>query len=563
MVDDGGVAERELSDDQLADDEPRVQRREILQAIGAGAVAIPAIGRFGESAAASPAMTEIDLMDASNWESGWDIVRDWDADRWSEGMTLQVDTSRTYEDDHSFQIGDGSAAAFVYDDLSASGRVEVEFNYWETGSINSGGAALLNENDEVVLLSGTDNAEWKFILDPESDFTSGNSDDSPTAYHYGGDMNYQRWRTHRLRVDEDGTFAVQTTDIQTGDTVEHCFENCLSGYPEETVRSYETIEKVLIWSENADEFWMENITLSVEQMQGFVVEIEATNAPVEAGETLDVTASITNTGETQETQDVILEINGEGVTTDAVTLDSGQSTERTLSWTAEDRNAVGVRVVSEDTADSDTVTLSPTADSAGESVVEIVDVNDPVQEGETMEVTAEITNVGDADLTDDIHLDVNNQREETKEVTLAPDASTTETFTWTATDRNGVSISVASVTDVDNRHVRLLPTPEETGEAAIEIVDANTPVSEGDTLAVDVEITNVGDAELTQDIHFDVDAQREETREVTLAPGASVIETFTWTVDDRASVGLRAAGEDDWDNSYLLLADTDFTPSGL
>ena len=84
-----------------------------------------------------------------------------------------------------------------------------------------------------------------------------------------------------------------------------------------------------------------------------------------------------------------------------------------------------------------------------------------------------------------------------------------------------------------------------------------------DTPEVAVELINIGEADLTQDIDFDVDAQREETREVTLSPDETTTETFTWDVDGRASVGLRAAGTDDWDNSYLLLADTDFTPSGL
>ena len=87
----------------------------------------------------------------------------------------------------------------------------------------------------------------------------------------------------------------------------------------------------------------------------------------------------------------------------------------------------------------------------------------------------------------------------------------------------------------------------------VEIVDYDDPVVEGQTLEVDYTVTNTGEMEDTQDIEFTVEDQdgnivRSVTdNDVTLGPGATYEETFTWTTDDGDSgeYDVTVASEDD------------------
>jgi len=87
----------------------------------------------------------------------------------------------------------------------------------------------------------------------------------------------------------------------------------------------------------------------------------------------------------------------------------------------------------------------------------------------------------------------------------------------------------------------------------VEIVDYDDPVIEGQTLEVDYTVTNTGDMEDTQDIVFTVEDQdgtvvRSSTdNDVTLGPGDTYDETFTWTTeeDDAGEYVVTVASEDD------------------
>lgn len=292
----------------------------------------------------------------------------------------------------------------------------------------------------------------------------------------------------------------------------------------------------------------------------FSVDIGGTNEPVSGGETLEVDVDVENTGDESGTQTVSLEADGQEVDSTTLELGGGESQTVTLDWETEDGD-VGdsqITVASDDESDQLTVTVHRLAGF----LVTIAETNAPVESGETLEVTATVENTSESTDTQDITLEVNGQQGDTAPLTLASGESKAVVLGWQATDRNGVGVRVASEDDIDNSHVALTSSSGG-GETAIEIIGASTTGSDDETLEATVEITNLSDDELTQDVHFDVDAQREETREVTLGPGESTIETFTSAVGDRTSAGLRAASADDWDNRSLLLVDTDVMPTGL
>jgi PGF-CTERM protein len=65
----------------------------------------------------------------------------------------------------------------------------------------------------------------------------------------------------------------------------------------------------------------------------FAVSIGTTNTPVQEGETLNVTATITNGGDVQGTEAVDLSVNGTVVDSTSLTLGGGASRTIDLSWT--------------------------------------------------------------------------------------------------------------------------------------------------------------------------------------------------------------------------------------
>ncbi|PSQ15340.1 hypothetical protein BRD00_14535 [Halobacteriales archaeon QS_8_69_26] len=62
------------------------------------------------------------------------------------------------------------------------------------------------------------------------------------------------------------------------------------------------------------------------------VSIDSTNSPVTAGDQLDVTATVENTGDSETTETVTLDVGGSQRDSTSVTLGAGESTQVTLSW---------------------------------------------------------------------------------------------------------------------------------------------------------------------------------------------------------------------------------------
>ncbi|QCC51240.1 beta strand repeat-containing protein [Halapricum salinum] len=110
-------------------------------------------------------------------------------------------------------------------------------------------------------------------------------------------------------------------------------------------------------------------TYDVVTPPGFAVTIDSTNSPVTEGETVQVDATIDNTGNAGDTQTIELyyDDTGDGTAntladSQQVTLAPGASQSTTLQWTTAtgDAGDVAVRVASADNADTSTVTVQQT-----------------------------------------------------------------------------------------------------------------------------------------------------------------------------------------------------------
>ncbi|MFC7212590.1 PEGA domain-containing protein [Saliphagus sp. GCM10025334] len=95
----------------------------------------------------------------------------------------------------------------------------------------------------------------------------------------------------------------------------------------------------------------------------FTVEISDTTAPIETGDTLDVTAEIENAGDTGATEEVVLDVGDKtGIDETTVELDSGETETVTLSHEIDESGEFDVVVRGADDEDSTRVTVDEAAE---------------------------------------------------------------------------------------------------------------------------------------------------------------------------------------------------------
>jgi hypothetical protein len=284
----------------------------------------------------------------------------------------------------------------------------------------------------------------------------------------------------------------------------------------------------------------------------FAVVISDTSDPV-AGEDLAVTAEITNTGDTEDTRTVTLDVPGLGSNSTELTLDAGASTTETLSVStgAGDAGTYTAEVSSGDDTDSTTVTVL----SGPEFAVTITGASDPVA-GQPLNVTAEIANTGDVEATQTVTLDVPGLGTDSVEVTLGAGVSTVETLAVTteAGDAGEYTAEVSSGDDTDSTGVSVL----EPASLAVNITDTSDPVA-GQSLNVTAEIANTGDTAATGTITLDVGPLGENSTGVELAGGASVETTLTVDTgpEDAGEYTATVSSPDDSDSANVTVSQAD------
>jgi len=160
----------------------------------------------------------------------------------------------------------------------------------------------------------------------------------------------------------------------------------------------------------------------------------------------------------------------------------------------------------------------------------------PGVSGDAIDVTATITNTGNATATETIDLTVNGTVVGSVSRALDPGESTTETFTW---DTGGVApgaytATVASGTGSASTALTIDP------NVSVRIDATNDPVTDAGTLVVDVTATNNRDEPVSETIELlDVDGAVVDSREVSLGAGESASIDLAWST----SVGDAGTGE--------------------
>ncbi|MFW5907497.1 MAG: CARDB domain-containing protein, partial [Candidatus Natronoplasma sp.] len=246
--------------------------------------------------------------------------------------------------------------------------------------------------------------------------------------------------------------------------------------------------------------------------------VSGVDAPdVVEGETLEVTATIENTGGDAATQTVEMS-SGVGSDSKSISLNGGESTTETFTTgtSSGDAGSYTATVSSDNDSASDTFeVLEP-----GYFAVSGVDAPDVV-EGDTLQVTADIENTGDEADTQTVEMS-SGVGSDSKSISLNGGESTTETFTTgtSSGDAGSYTATVSSDNDSASDTFEVL----EPGYFAVSGVDA-PDVVEGETLEVTAAIENTGGEAATQTVEMSSDLGNDNVS-VTLNPGDSTSETF-------------------------------------
>lgn len=286
----------------------------------------------------------------------------------------------------------------------------------------------------------------------------------------------------------------------------------------------------------------ESTTAQSTTQSNFLVTIHSTNSPVVAGETLTVTANITNIGE-NDTQNVTLSVAGAQRDATTVTLSNGESENVTLSWatTEDDVGNYTAKVTTEDNnASTDVAVLQPAF-----FAVNITNTTSPVTAGQPLKVNATVENTGNSSDEQAVVFSVTGDVQDTTDVALGPGNSTNVTLSWATTsdDAGEYSISVLSDDDVAFGDATVGPPPD----FDVVVTDTTSPVTEGETLDVIATVVNTGNVSVTQTVTLTAAGAQRDATDVTLDAGNSTTVVLSWatTSGDAGEYSAEVASETD------------------
>ncbi len=150
-----------------------------------------------------------------------------------------------------------------------------------------------------------------------------------------------------------------------------------------------------------------------------------------------------------------------------------------------------------------------------------------VNVGESVSISLRVANTGDLSGSYKVTLKINNAVVQTQSVTVAGGASKTVTFT-TAQDVAGTyAIDVNGLSDTFT--VKTVQAPAAFTVSALSI--SPTEVNVGESVTISLRVANTGDLSGSYEVTLKINNTTVETKDVTLAGGASQTVTFTTTQD--------------------------------
>jgi PGF-CTERM protein len=298
----------------------------------------------------------------------------------------------------------------------------------------------------------------------------------------------------------------------------------------------------------------------------FRVEINSTNSPVTENDTLDVEAIIENTGDQTDSQEITLDVDGQRDSID-LALDPGAKQTRTLEWETDDGDAGSYNAVVASDDDSDSVGVD--VEDVPHFEVDIQSTDEPVVEGNTLRVEADVENTDLASDTQDVELEIDGTVRDTEELSLDGGDTGTVVLQWDTDDGDAgdYEANVSSETDTDSTDVEVNepptvsfsrdPTRPNRNEAVTFEADATDPDGsiesyqwriDGETVssaeAFTYTFTGTGDHDVELTVTDDDGASASASRTVNVnAPPSVSIPAVDATVGEEVSIQADASDD--------------------
>jgi hypothetical protein len=275
--------------------------------------------------------------------------------------------------------------------------------------------------------------------------------------------------------------------------------------------------------------------------------IEATTAPVVAGEALRVNVSVANPGNVSVTRELSLSVDGTVRDSRNVTLSGGENATIGMTWETApgDAGEHAIAVAGRNDSDSGTVSVLEPANLT----VAVASTNAPVVAGGNLTVDVTITNAGEVPGRETVALAIDGTERDSRNVSLEVGGSTTVTLAWntTASDAGEYTARVSSATDTDSESL-IVRAP---AAFAVSIDSTSAPVAAGENLLVNATVANMGGVAGTRNVTLtDVSGDETDGVSVALAAGETRNVTLDWTTSDAdVGTGTVAVGVGD-DTAY-------------
>lgn len=267
----------------------------------------------------------------------------------------------------------------------------------------------------------------------------------------------------------------------------------------------------------------------------FDVSIGDVNDPVVEGETLTIPARITNTGGIAGTGSLEFFVDGNQACSYQESLDPDQSATRSCDYATSvgDEPSVGITVETSDNSDSYTASVDPAPDDAYFDI-SIDDVNDPVVEGETLQAEVSVTNTGDKTGTQTIRFEADGAQVNSESITVDGDGIKSRTLSYATEsgDSPSVSLVISSDGNGSSDSYDASVSESETGEFFSVEISTNEPVTVGNSLEVDITVSNTGDAAGTQTVYVEGWGGTKDGNTYSLGPDESDTGSWRWGTSD-------------------------------
>jgi len=457
--------------------------------------------------------------------------------------------------------------------LDAGETTEVTFEEVETDSLAPGGythGAFTANDSETATITISSPPEANFSVDSlNAPATATQGETITVSAEIANNGDQAGTQTVQFRVDTNGDGTLRTSEvvasqevsIGVGETADITFEDLATG----SLAPGDYTHGVFTANDS------ETATIAISSPpEPANFSVDNLNAPTTAtqGDTLTVSADISNQGEQTGTQTVEFRLDADGsgtvesdeaLASQNVSLDAGETTEVTFENLDTSSVAPGDYthgVVTTNDSETATITISAPPEPTNFTVGNL-DAPTTVTQGETITVSAEIANEGDQPDTQTVEFGLDtdrsgvvdaNERLASQNISLDAGETTEVTFDGLETSSlppGDYTHSVFTANDSETATITI-SSPPRPANFSVNNLTATTTASQGDPLTVSAVISNDGEQAGTQTVQFRVDTDDNGTlgtdealasQEVSLDAGETTEVTFEGLATDSLEPG--------------------------